>query len=223
MSASGELFVQTATLGLELVDELTDGSLIGTSSVTVTLVSIPGLVVTPTQFLVGRSRWVFENLDPTEEVQLAIEANGYFSETLETNLSVPTLADPGGVPVPSVASPPSLVRVRLRPRTGYPFSGSLTRVVGSVLLAGAPVPGASVTVTPRFQDPVVAGVTDPGTPFDTLTSEDGQFVAWFFPDISQEHPTPVAFDVTASSGSHTGGVSAQPLVPQTVNGVTVPI
>jgi hypothetical protein len=221
MSASGELIVQTATLGLELIDELTNGSLVGTSSVTVSLVSIPGLVITPTMFLVGRSRWVLENLDPTEEVQLAIEANGYFSETLQTNQSAPTLADPGGVPVPSVASPPSLVQVRLRPRSGYPFPGSLTRVAGSVLLAGAPVVGATVTVTPRFVDPVDDTTTDPGTPFDTLTADDGQFVAWLFPDVTQDHPTPVEFDVTATFGAHTQSLLEQPLLPQVVNGVTL--
>jgi len=224
MSASGELIVQTATLGLELIDELTNGSLVGTSSVTVSLVSIPGLVITPTQFLVGRSRWVFENLDPTEEVRLVIEASGYFSETLQTDQSLPTLVEPTGLPVPSVAAPPSLVQVVLRPRSGYPFQGSLTRVAGSVLLAGAPVAGASVVVTPRFVDPLDDTATVPGTPFNTLTSDDGQFVAWLFPDITQDHPTPVAFDVAVDAGGgHTGSVSDQPLVPQTVNAVTIPL
>ena len=221
MSVGGEPIVRSASLGLELVDELSNGSLVGTSSVTVSQISIPGLILTPTTFLVGRSRWVFENLSPTDEVELAIQADGYFSETLETNQTVPTLADPGGITVPSVAAPPSLVQVRLRPRTGYAFPGSLTRVAGSVLLAGVPVVGASVAVTPRFVDPSDPTATIPGTPFNTLTSDDGQFVAWLFPDITQENPTPVAFDVAVTSGGHTGSLSDQPLVPQTVNGVTI--
>src|SRR6185312_1848460 len=216
-----EPVVRSASLGLELVDELTNGSLAGTSSVTVSLISVPGLVISPTMFLVGRSRWVFENLSTTDEVTLAIRADGYFAETLETNQTVPTLADPGGITVPSVAAPPSLVQVRLRPRTGYAFPGALTRVAGSVLLAGAPVVGASVAVTPRFEDPSDPTATVPGTPFETLTSDDGQFVAWLFPDITQDHPTAIAFDVAVTSGSHTGSLSDQPLVLQTVNGVTI--
>ena len=222
MNVGGEPIARSATLGLELIDELTNGSLVGTSSVIVSLVSVPARVLTPTMFLVGRSRWVFENLSPTDEVQLAIQADTYFAETLETNQTVPTLADPGGITVPSVAAPPSLVQVRLRPRTGYPFQGALTRVTGSVLLAGVPVSGAEVALTPRYQDPVDPTISDPGTPvFNTLTSDDGQFVAWLFPNIDQDHPTPVAFDVVVTSGAHTGSLTNQPLVPQTANGVTI--
>ncbi len=222
MSASGELIVQSASLGLELIDELTSGSLAGASNVVVSLVSAPALALAPTTFLVGRSRWVFENLSPTDEIQLAIQADGYLSETLETNQTVPTLADPGGVTVPSVAGPPSLVQVRLRPRTGYQFQGSLTRIAGSVLLAGVPVTGAAVAVTPRYQDPVNPAISDPGTPvFNTVTADDGQFVAWLFPNIAQDHPAPVAFDVVVTSGAHTGSLTDQPLVPQTVNGVSI--
>ena len=222
MSVSGELIVQSASLGLALIDELTNGSLVGVSNVVVSLASAPETVLTPTMFLVGRSRWAFENLSPTDEVRLAIQADGYLSETLATNQTIPTLADPGGVTVPSVAGPPSLVQVRLRPRTGYQFQGALTRIAGSVLLAGVPVTGALVAVTPRYQDPSNPAISDPGTPvFNTLTADDGQFVAWLFPNIAQDHPTPVAFDVAVTSGAHSGSLTDQPLVLQTVNGVTI--
>jgi hypothetical protein len=222
MSATGEPIVRRASLGLELIDELSNASLIGASSVTVSVASAPDRVLNPTTFLIGRSRWVLENLSTADEVLLAIQADAYFSETLQTNQTVATLADPSGITVPSVTAPPNLIQVRLRPRTGYPFQGSLTRVAGSVLLAGAPVTGAAVAVTPRYQDPIDPTVSDPGAPvFHTLTADDGQFVAWLFPNIAQDHPTPVAFDVAVTAGGHTGSVNGQPLVPQTVNGVTI--
>jgi hypothetical protein len=217
----GETIVRQASLGLELVDELTDDSLVGDSHVGVFRTAVPDQELTPTTFLVGRSRWVFENLGTSEELRLVVDADRYFSEVLETGQTVPTLADPAGVAIPSVAVPGGFVRVRLRPRTGYPFTSGFTLVVGSVLFDGAPVTGADVTVTPLFQVGTTPGNTTPGTPFVTLTADDGQFVAWLFPDITQDNTAPVAFDVTVTSGALTGSVLNQALVPQTVNGVTI--
>lgn len=230
MSVSGgETIVRTASLGLELADELSDDAILGGNRVRVFRASAPDQELRPTTFLVGASRWVFENLPTTEEVRLVIESDLYFGETLETGQTLPTLVEPapGGVSVPSLTTPAPdgrFVRVRLRPRTGYPFSTAFTRVVGSVLLAGAPVVGADVTVTPRYQVGTTPGSSTPGSPaFATLTSGDGQFVAWLFPNIAEDNPAPVAFDAAVTFGAATGSVTDRPIVPQTVNGVTIPL
>ncbi len=214
-------------MGLELVDELSGDVLVGASRVRVFRVAPPGEELAALSFLVGRSRWVFEELDRDlgtgEEARFSIDADHYFAETVETGQTAITLADPGGVPVPSLAAGVPFVGLRLRPRTGYPFPPALTRVVGSVSLAGAPVVGATVTVTPRYQvtasDPTTS---TPGTPaFVTLTADDGQYVAWLFPNVNEDFPAPIACDVTATFGAHTGGATNQRVVSGNTNGVSI--
>jgi hypothetical protein len=223
----GETFVLQASLGLELVDELTADSLVGASHVTVFRATVPDQELQPTSFLVGRSRWVFENLGDAEEIRIDVDSDFYFSEVIETGQTAFTLADPGGVPIPSLLTDATrFVTLRLRPRTGYPFPSALTRIVGSVLLKGSPVPDADVQVTARYR--IAAGSDNsapaPGEPpFETRTGDDGQFVAWLFPNVDQDFPAAIAFDATATVPGHTGTVLDQPVVPQTVNGVTIPL
>jgi hypothetical protein len=220
--ADSETFARRASLGLELLDELTSEALVGNSTVRVFRASAPDQELTPTEFLVGLSRWVFEDLDPTEEVRLVVDADNYFSEVLETGSTAETLADPEGIDIPSVVTDPDgskFVSVRLRPRTGYPFPNALTRVVGSVLFGGSPVVGATVAVTPRYG---TSSSSTPGTPvFHTLTADDGQFVAWLFPNSTQDPPAPVAYDADATDGTHIGNVADQALLSQTINGVVI--
>jgi len=214
MSAAGEFIAQVASLGVELIDELTGGALLGASEITVFRAAVPGQPIEPTQYLVGQSRWVFENL--TEEVRLVIDATGYLSETLVTGQTATPLVGPP-LPVPAVAAGPGYVQLTLRPRTGYPFSPAMTRVVGVVLQGGAPLVGATVALTPRFGASVAASVAVP-PPFVTLTADDGQFVVWLFPNINQEPPTAVSFDVAVNGATV---ITNQPLVSQAVNGVTI--
>ena len=142
-----------ARIGVELIDALTGVAVIGANRVVVE--GVEGLRATT-------SRWFVEDVLPAT-ASVAIQADGYLPETI--NVAVPPAGDPG-----------VLVEVRLKPRTGYPFPASLTRVLGLVVFdaTGAPASDASITVIPRH------GTVD-GTPLTTRTTEDGQFAMWFLP------------------------------------------
>lgn len=218
---NGELLVRHANYALELIDELTGDELIGSSTVLVNPVGSPPpppSSVEVTSFLVGRSRWVFENL--VGEVVFDIGSDFYLGQQLETGTDID--------PVPPDTDPGTVVTVQLVPRTGYPFSPALTRAVGAVRLASSVDPNeslvanAQITVTPiHSESPRVEG-----TPFTTLTADDGQYVVWFLPDPMLEPPSPVAFDVLAESDvligatwTHVQGeIFDQPLVAQSFNG-----
>lgn len=219
--AFGDTIVRHASYGLELVDALTGGPLIGKSSVTLQMIapSPPASVpVEPVVFLVNRSRWVVEDLE--QEVTFDIGADFYLSEAPTTGDDLP--------PVPPADLPGTLVTVILLPRTGYPFPRALTRAVGAVRLDASIdpteplVPDAVVTITPiHSESPPVEGDL-----FVTRTADDGQYAVWFQPDPMLEPATAIAFDATAvatvvvggSPMTLTGSVTNQPLVQQEFNG-----
>jgi hypothetical protein len=215
---SGDSVVRRASYGLELVDELTQGELVGTSQVSFDPVAPPLAGSAPLSFLVNRSRWVFENLDA--DVVFSIAADHYLPVSVQTGGSIPGVpnADDAGV----------LATVTLRPRTGYPFAPSLTRVVGEVRVSAAIDPlrslvfDAQVTITPLHADSAVPE----GPDLVTKTADDGQYVMWFLPDLSKEPPTATAYRATATAIVNVGGVPTpltgsipdQTLVFQTFNG-----
>src|SRR4051794_29631123 len=102
--SGGETILRVASLGVELLDELPRDALLGVGRVGGFRASAPDQALAPTAFLVGRSRWVFENLGTSEEVRLVVDSDNYFSETLETGQTVATLADPAGIDIPSLAA-----------------------------------------------------------------------------------------------------------------------
>src|SRR6185295_16387207 len=103
-----EIIRRRASIGVELTDELSGDTLVGGSQVRVFRAAAPAQELTPLSFLVGRSRWVFENLDrdlgPGEEALFSIDAEHYFSESVESGQTAVTLADPSGIAVPSLAA-----------------------------------------------------------------------------------------------------------------------
>jgi hypothetical protein len=192
-----------ASYGLELVDGLTGGPLLGSSSV-----RARGTDVKP--FLVRASRWVFEGLAPPKAV-FEIEADSYVPRVLTTGSA--ELPDAVADKAPAV-----LARVMMMPRTGYPFPPTLTRVVGQVRRAGtlAPIEGLTVTVTARHDD-VVKGTSVTGASAQVVTTDDGQYTFWFFADPAKtpHHPSHV---VAAASGAVNGPL-ALPLLPHRVTAI----
>lgn len=187
-----ELLSRRVTFGLELVDALTGGSLVGTSRVSFTLTGPPVPGPDVVSYLVGRSRWVFEEL--RTDVTFTIESQFYHTET---------------VAVPAASLDGSIQTVLLRPRTGYQFPTALTRVVGLVrLISGVPAPGANVQVFPLH---FVAATSSfiAGAVIETQTTEDGQYVVWFTPESGLSVPTAQAtasrFNANATASFTIGG------------------
>jgi hypothetical protein len=210
MAFDDETISRRANYGLELVDALTQQALVGASRVIAERASTPGAPVSGMSFLVNRSRWVFEGLDG--EAVFQIDADHYLPATVTTGAGFPSVPLTGaGV----------LVTVPLRPRSGYPFPPGLTRVIGSVVFDGEPVEGAQVDVFPIFS---LSPLVEASVPVTFFTADDGQYVAWFLPDASQDPPTAVAFRANASADidgtPRLGSIGATPLRLQTVN--TVP-
>jgi len=211
----GDVIIRHANYGLELVDELTNGPLVSTSSVSFEPVGplVPGSG--PTVFTVGDSRWVYENLE--QDVTFAVSADHYLSRELETGTDLPA------VPGDDVAG--VLASVSMKPAPGYPFPPSLTRAIGSVRLAAAvdatkpPIPGAEVTITPMHD-------LASGTDFVTFSDDSGQYAVWFLPDPSQSPPWATGFTASAQATVDIGGtptlvtgnISLQTLILQTSNG-----
>lgn len=188
-----ELISRRVSYGLELVDGLTDGSLLGTSRVSFQLTgpAVPG--PDPVQYLVGRSRWVFEEI--RTDVVFTVDADFYHSETII---------------VPAASLNGTIQKVTMQPRTGYPFPNALTRAVGLArLLSGIPVDGATVQVFPLHFDPISSTFVT-GAMIPTQTTEDGQYVVWFTPESgltpSTAQPTASRFNANASVTLIVGGV-----------------
>jgi hypothetical protein len=199
------VIVRHASYGLELVDALTGGPLLGRSAVVLASGDVE-------PFLANASRWVFEDL-PAGAATFSIEADLYVPRQLTTG----TLALPYSVP--PATSPGALVRVLMMPRTGYPFPPTLTRVVGQVRLdpsvdpASPPVAGAEVAITPRHND----GTTTVDDPDITVyTTEDGQYTLWFVADPDRNPPIANELVATASAGGYGGSLSTQTLIPNKV-------
>ncbi|MCA9595085.1 MAG: carboxypeptidase regulatory-like domain-containing protein [Myxococcales bacterium] len=208
--------VRHANYGVELLDALTGGPIIGPSRVRASLLAPPppgsGADLEP--FLVNGNRWVFENLE--SDVELVIEAQHYVSSSKKTGTDLPS--------IPASTFPGLLNRVTLKPRSGYPFPASVTRVIGMVRLAAildpneSPVAGADVTITPEYPAS--------GPVLTTRTAEDGQYVMWFLPDLAQTQPLPISFSAVASAtvvvnGSPlavSGSISGQSVTPETQSG-----
>jgi hypothetical protein len=207
--------------GLELVDVLTGGPLVGPSFVEETTSS-------GTAYLAQPSRWVFQGLNTTAPANFEIRARHYLSQTLVTG----SLAYPN----PTAGVPPNVVVVPMMPRTGYPFSPTLTRVVGlvrldpSVDLTSPPVPNATVVLTPSHYHlppppppplPPPPPVIVPDAPVTVTTTEDGQYTYWFLPELGGVHP-PIAnqlsVQVTVPMTTLHGGTSMP--FHLTPNGVT---
>jgi hypothetical protein len=169
---------------------------------------------------------VFQGLAPSTPAmpmpaRFVIRARHYLSQTLVT--------DDITLPNPTAGVPPNVVVVKMLPRTGYPFSPTLTRVVGLVRVGASvdstmpPIPDAVVTLTavhthvptpPPVLPPVV--VNDP--PVTVTTTEDGQYTYWFFPEGGGVHP-PLAngLSVTVQSGALSKTITLNHLIR---NGVT---
>lgn len=197
---STNILVRHASYGLELVDALTGGPLLGPSAVTVDSGVEP--------FMIGGSRWIFEDL-PAGPATFSISAQGYMP-------LVVLAADLEG-DVPAATAPGLLARVSMTPRTGYPFPTTLTRIVGQVFLhasvdpAAPPVAGAVVTITPRHRSGPSAFTDDPDVTL--LTTDDGQYTYWFLPDPDQDPPLVNELIVSVESGS----LSADPLTVTTIH------
>jgi hypothetical protein len=194
---SVDVVVQGACYGLELVDALTGGPLLGWNAA----------VETSTQtkpYRVNASRWVFTML-PAAPVEFAITAELYVGQTVSTG---------GTLPNPTASGPGYLATIMMMPRTGYPFSPTLTRVVGLVEYASAPVAGATVDLIPTHQG-------SPDSTVTVMTTDDGQFTYWFLPQLGK---TPAIADqltgtvsATINGTSRTGTVSQTTLVPNSVS------
>lgn len=196
-----ELCVRHANYGLELIDALTGGPLLGASAVTAELVTTPppaGRKVALDPFLVNRSRWVFEDLQV--DVKLTVSSDFYLTATLQT----------GAGALPSVPSTGNglLIAVPMTPRAGYPFAANLTRVIGTVHLALSVDPAqpavsrATLTVTPYYE-----GAAGPGTPLAGETDEAGQYVIWFQPDTDFDARLPTLVDIEIEADVLVGGIS----------------
>lgn len=202
----GDVIIRHANYGIELVDELTDGPLVGQSLVTFTPVGPLVASSGPVVFTVGRSRWVFEDLG--QNVVFSIHADHYIGRVLETDADLPA--------VPPDDAPGVLAEVSLKPGPGYPFPPTLTRGVGQVRLHADVDPtepvvvGAKVTITPMHG-------ASPGANFETYTDQSGQYAVWFLPDSSLDPPWATGFDAEAEATVDIGGV------PTLVTGsITVP-
>jgi hypothetical protein len=110
------------------------------------------------------------------------------------------------LPNPTGTQPGYLATITMTPRTGYPFSPTLTRVIGLVRLAAAvdptspPVPNAIVQLTPVHYD-ATTGTTTSETPIAVTTTDDGQFTTWFLPILTD---TPaIANQITSVSATAT--------------------
>jgi hypothetical protein len=210
-----DVVAQRACYGLELVDALTGGPLIGPN----TVVETTGLMASP--FRVNASRWVFTSLPrastapPSATATFVISTRFYVPQTLTTGAATlpnPTLVGPG---------PGYLATVTMMPRTGYPFSSTLTRVVGLVQLdpsvnpASPPVPNASVTLTPVHAPPSPPSVDE--TPVTVTTTDDGQYTYWFLPIITDDPPLANQLTGNVAMGSYSGILPSLSLL---ANGVT---
>lgn len=187
-----------ARFGIDLVDDLTGMAVVAANRV---------VVENEEALRATTSRWFVEgSLPPIASV--TIEAEGYVPAAI--TVTVPSPGDPG-----------VLVEVRMKPRTGYPFPSSLTRVIGLVVFddTGAPVREANVTVTPRH-----AGAD--GVPLATRTTDDGQFAMWFLPSPAPTTP-PLAdgyrvdAQIAVDGTAFTGSLSPQPLLPNRRNDAPV--
>jgi hypothetical protein len=204
---SSDVIVQSANYGLELVDALTGGPLVGSSAVVETF-----SLVAP--YLVNGSRWVFENL-PAQPASFVITADFYVTQTVTTGIAIPN---------PALGGPGYLATIQMVPRTGYPFPPTLTRVVGLVRLdtsidpLGSPVPDATVTLTPsHVPPPPAAPVPVPDPSVVVTTTDDGQYTLWFVPQLGESPP--IANQITGSvtdGVGHTGSLAALTLVPNSV-------
>lgn len=181
---------QPVSYGLELVDALTGGPLVGWSKV----VEASSQVV---PYLVNDSRWVFTGL-PAATANFVITTRFYVPQTVTTG----TVA----IPDPLISGPGYLATIMMVPRTGYPFPTTLTRVVGlvridaSIDLDTPVVPNATVTLTPVHSAP-------PAPPFDdaeviVTTTDDGQFTFWFLPQLGETPP--VANELTGTAADSAG-------------------
>ncbi|MFW5896063.1 MAG: hypothetical protein ACOCUA_01620 [archaeon] len=206
--AARDVIVRRASYGLELVDVLSGGPLVGSHSVSVDKDAV--------SFVVNRSRWVFEDL-AAGPATFDVEAANYVPRQVVADGT-------GDFPeVPPLGSEGAYVRVEMLPRTGYPFAPTLTRAVGLVRVDPAVDPtspivaGADVQLTPEHVD----GGTTSGTVLNTRTTEDGQYVGWFGADPALDPPLPNQVDVTAQAvvdGTPlSGSLSDQPLLPNVVN------
>jgi hypothetical protein len=177
-----DVVVQGACYGLELIDALTGGPLLGSSAVVETSSQT-------TPYLVNASRWVFSTL-PVTPATFVITADLYVGQTLMTG---------GALPNPTASGPGYLATIMMMPRTGYPFPATLTRVVGLVQYASAPVADAAVVLTPEHQ----SGTTFPDPAVTVTTTGDGQFTYWFLPQLGETPP--VANQLTGTVSATIGG------------------
>jgi hypothetical protein len=196
-----DVVVQGASYGLELVDALTGGPLLGPSTVVETS---SGTV----PHLVNASRWVFATL-PAAPATFAINADFYVGQTVTTG---------GTLPNPKATGPGYLATVTMMPRTGYPFPLTLTRVLGRVTHASLPVPGATVTLSPaHYQNPQTVVDGD----VIVTTTDDGQYTYWFLPQLSEVPP--IANQLTGTVSATIGGTTFTANIPSinlVPNGVT---
>jgi hypothetical protein len=180
-------------LGIELIDALT-----GAPVVTASRVNVGGAEV----LHATGSRWFVEDALPATVI-VVVDAEGYVSEAVS-------------IALPAGDDPAPLVEVRLKPRTGYPFPPSLTRLVGLVVFDATELParGAEVTVTPEH-----GGVA--ATTLATRTTDDGQFAMWFLPASALAPPLAAGYRVDAQivvdGITFTGSLSSQPLLPNRRN------
>ena len=199
-----DVAVQRASYGLELVDALTGGPLVGRNAV----------VETSSQaapYLVNASRWVFQTL-PTTPATFVITADFYVGQTVTTGST--TLPDGTVPPDPTSSGPGYLATITMMPRTGYPFPPTLTRVVGLVQFASAPVAGATVTLTPTHDQPATSSqpassVPDPAV--TVTTTDDGQYTYWLLPQFTK---------TTDSTGKVIYVMESPPIANQLTVGVT---
>src|SRR5579871_4062950 len=181
-----DVTVQRASYGLELVDALTMGPLVGSFAVVETSSGA-------TAYLVSASRWVFSEL-PAAPATFAITADFYVAQTVKTGGAL--------LPDPVLGGAGYLATIEMVPRTGYPFPPTLTRVVGVVRFGSAPVPGATVTLTASHSKST-ANASDP--PVTVTTTDDGQYTYWFLPQLKQS-PT-IADQLTIAASATIGGVT----------------
>jgi hypothetical protein len=181
-----DVIVQAANYGLQLVDALTGGPIVGSSAV-VELSS--GMV----PYLADGSRWVFTAL-PAAPATFQVTADFYVPQTLATG---------GGLPDPVAGGPGFLATVTMMPRTGYPFPPTLTRVVAQARYKGTPVPNATVKLVALH-----SGSPDPQVTL--TTTDDGQFTFWFLPEQSMTPPIADHITVQVTDGFHTGSLIPSP-------------
>lgn len=187
-----ELIIRRVSCGLELVDQVTRGSIIGASRVSVQSTGpyVPGPEIVV--YRINRSRWIFEEL--RTDATIVVEAEHYHAES---------------VPVTAAVLNGTMLQVQMRPRAGYPFPTALTRVIGSVRSpSGAPVAGAVVQIFPFHLVPETSSFVS-GTMITTRTTADGQYVMWFEPREGLEpaaRATASRFNATATATLELGGV-----------------